>query len=420
MSSKDLHNVGKLKDQISSSLTDIGPSSKYFPHLDVPIPRFWFNVCRFVRKKSVQKGYECMELPQYFNLLSSELNINEGVGHRATSFCHDLGDVLFFDKEGFIFLQPSLLIDLFKYVIRHDHKERTYGTEDLCNDNISEEQFNAEKTLLLQEGELQHWHLKVLWSRLYDGLIDTNVTNNLIQLLETFDIAYSIERQGYKCLLIPEFQPKYLTRRLPRYKDGDQFEIQRWISADQQLPNGLLRRIQVRIFKKVFKRSGTHDSILAQNEIYILDKNSTMLYCRSGKGKEDCPEFGESEGLRLYIRGTDKQYLMSILPKIYACVKDTLNHYLGLIFDHYIVHTVQNGSSLNKLEELEEMQAAGENKTYVSIQIPNSLNEVEYEGDKKYKSEHCYLHSEIEKVVLNIDGLLPPLQNFGNVLIAKQ
>jgi len=274
--------------------------------------------------------------------------------------------------------------------------------------------------LLLQEGELQDWLLKVLWSRLYDGLIDTSVTNNLIQLLETFDIAYSIERQGHKCLLIPEFQPKYLTRTWPRCKDADQFEIQRWISADQQLPHGLLRRIQVRIFKKVFKRSGTHDFNLAQDEIHILDKKSTMLYCRSGKEKEDCPEFGKSEGLRLYIRGIDKQYVMSLLSKVYACVKDTLNDYPGLIFDHYIVHTAQNGSSLNKLEELEAMQAVGENKIYVSIQIPNSLNEVEYEGDKKHKSEHCSLHSVTEKLVLNINDLLPPLQKFGNVLIAKQ
>jgi len=405
VSSKDLHNVDKLKEQIAASLIEVGPSGKYFPHLDVPVPGSWFQVRRFVRQKCAQKGYECMKLPQYFHLLSTELNINEDVGRRATSFCHDLGDVLFFDKEGLIFLQPSFLIDLFKCVIRHDHKESTYWTENLLDHNINEEQFNAGRALLLQEGELQEWLLKVLWSRLYDGSIDTSVINNLIQLLETFDIATSIERQGRKCLLIPEFQPKYLISTWSRHKDDDQYEIQRWISTDQQLPHGLLKRIQVRIFKKVFKRSGTHDFNLAQDEIYILDKNSTMLYCKSGKEKEECSRFGKSEGLRLYIRGKDKHYVMSFLSKVYTCVKDTLNDYPGLIFDHYIVHTTQSGSSLNKLEELEAMQAAGENKICVSIPIPNSLNEVEYEGDMRRESD-----SETEKVILNIDDLLPPSQ----------
>jgi len=404
VSSRDLHNFDKLKEQIASSLTEIGPSGRYFPHLDVPVPRSWFQVRRFVRQKSAQKGYECMKLPQYFNLLSVEFNISEDIGRRATRFCHDLGDVLFFDKEGIVFLQPSFLIDIFKYVIRHDHKESTYWTEDLQGQNISEEQFNVGKDLLLHKGELQEWLLKVLWSQLYSGLVDTSITNNLIQLLETFDIATSIEHQGHKCLLVPEFQPQFLTGKWPRHKDYGQYEIQRWISADQKLPHGLLRRIQVRIFKKIFKRSGMNHFDLARDEIYVLDKNLTKLYCRSGKENKCWPEFGISEGIRLYIRGTNKQLVMALLSKVYACMRDTLNDYPGLIINHYVVHTSQNGSSFSKLEEVEAMQSAGEDKIHVTIQIPSNLDEVEYEGDKRSKSK------QVEEVILNIDDLLPPLQ----------
>lgn len=372
--------------------------------------RSWFQVRRFVRQKSAQKGYECMKLPQYFNLLSTEFNISEEIGRRATSFCHDLGDVLFFDKEGIVFLQPSFLIDIFKYVIRHDHKESTYWTEDLQDQNISKEQFNVGKELLLHKGELQEWLLKVLWLQIYNGLVDKTITNNLIQLLETFDVATSIEHQGHKRLLVPEFQPQFLTRKWPRHKDNGQYEIQRWITADQKLPHGLLRRIQVRILKKVFKRSGMHDFDLARDEIYVLDKNSTKLYCRSGKDNECCPEFGILEGVRLYIRGIDKHLVMALLSKVYACVRDTLNDYPGLIVNHYVVHTSQNGSSFSKLEEVEAMQSAGEDKIHVTIQTPTNLNEVEYEGDKSSKSK------QVEKAILNIDDLLPPLQDFQTII----
>jgi len=406
VSSKDLRNFEVLKEQVSSSLTEFGPSGKYFPHLDAPVPRSWFQVRRFVRQLSTQKGCECMILPKYFKLLSDELDINMDVGLRATKFCHDLGDVLFFEKENLVFLQPSFLIDIFKYVIRHDHKESTYWTEKMLDRNISEEQFNRGKDLLLQKGELEQWLLELLWSRIYDDWAESSITNNLIQLLETFDIGTSIEQNGCKILSIPEFQPKFLNINWPQHKDDGDFEIQRWVSVDQNLPHGLLKRIQVRIFKKVFKRSRVKEYNLAQNQIYILDKHSSKLYCMSGKRTEECPGYGISEGIRLYIRGPNKHCVMSLLSKVYACVEGTLNDYPGLMFDHYAVHTTQHGSSFLKLEEVQAMQDAGEDKICVPIQIQ----------DKDSASPTL----KVEEAILDINNFLPPsLDNMTDSWTAK-
>jgi len=416
VSSKDLQNFDSLKEQISSSLTEIGPSGKYFPHLDVPVPRSWFQVRRFVRQQSTQKGYECMKLPRYFKLLSEELHINEDTGRRATKFCHDLGDVLFFEKEDLVFLQPSFLIDIFKYVIRHDHKESTYWTEKMLDRNISEEQFNRGKDLLLQKGELEQWLLEILWSRLYENFSESSIMNNLIQLLETFDIGTSIEQKGQKIISIPEFQPKNLTRSWPKYKDDNEYEMQRWISVDQKLPHGLLKRIQVRIFKKVFKRSGVKDFDLAQNEIYILDKGLTELYCTSGKRTEECPGFGISEGLRLYIRGIDKLCVTSLLSKVYSCVENTLHDYPGLIFNQYVVHTAQSGSSFIKLEKVQALQAAGESKVHISTQILDDTNKQEDLLDKHDDYQHSPCMSKSKEIILNIDNLLPSLPKNRNNL----
>jgi len=250
----------------------------------------------------------------------------------------------------------------------------------------------------------EQWLLEMLWSRLYDNLAESSIMNNLIQLLETFDIGTSIEHKNGRILSIPEFQPKRLTANWPRYKDDGNYEIQRWISVDKKLPHGLLKRIQIRIFKKVFKRSGVEDINLAQNEIYVLDKSSTELYCLSGKRTEECPGFGLSEGIRLYIRGTDKGNVMSLLSKVYSCVENTLRDYPGLLFDHYVVHTTLTGSSFRRLEEVKAIQNAGESKVNLCNQVLYDPNDIE-DLENKYNT---YQADPVKDVILHISDLLPP------------
>jgi len=410
-------NFDKLKEQIASSLTESSPSGKYFPHLNVPVPRTWCQVRRFVRQQSTLKGRECMKLPKYFKILYDELGIQEDIGRRATHFCHDLGDVLFFEKEDLVFLQPSFLIDTFKYVIRHDHRESTHWTEKLLDCGITETQFNLGKELLLQKGELEHWFLKVLWSHFYDNAAEPDIVNNLIQLLETFDIATSIEKGGQSTILIPEFQPKELIADWPRYSTDDSFEVQRWISVDHKLPHGLLKRIQVKILKKIYKRSGAHELNLAQNEICILDNKKTELYCTSRKETKECCRFGISEGVRLYIHGRDKNYVMTLLSKVCACINDTLREFPGLVFDHYIVHMTVNGPSFYKLEEVQTIQAAGMRKMYASAQILDELNEAEDVHGKENPHQCDSNVPETGDVMIDIDDLLPPLPKYGNIVL---
>jgi len=168
--------------------------------------------------------------------------------------------------------------------------------------------------------------------------------------------------------------------------------------------------------KKVFKRSGVKDFDLAQNEIYILDKGLTELYCTSGKRTEECPGFGISEGLRLYIRGIDKLCVTSLLSKVYSCVENTLHDYPGLIFNQYVVHTAQSGSSFIKLEKVQALQAAGESKVHISTQILDDTNKQEDLLDKHDDYQHSPCMSESKEIILNIDNLLPSLSKKRNNL----
>jgi len=418
VSSKTFESYDKLMDQISSSLTEIGPSGKYFPQLDEHLPASWFRVRKFVREQSTRRGRECMKLPHYFKLVLDELDIQEDVCLRATRFCHELGDVLFFEKEGLIFLRPSLLIDVFKLVIRHDHKESTYWKKDMLkNYGIDEERFNIGKDLLLQKGELEEWLLNVLWSPLLDdgelgvGGSESSIRNNLIQLLETFDIATPVEYNGgHKKLLIPEFQPKLIQNEQSWHESkrkGD-FEIQRWICVvDRKLPHGLLKRVQVRILKKIFKRGRSNNEFsLAQNEFLIRDsRSSTAIYCKSGVRKSNEEYLGSDvenwEGISLYVRGRVKRSVISLLKKVYNCLKDTLRDFPGLIFDHYAVYSFPqkigslSSSAFIKLEELKARQDAGEKKIFIE-------NPIAAIGEKNIM---------MEGKEIKIDDLFPPLSS---------
>merc|ERR1711935_146988 len=149
---------------------------------------------------------------------------------------------------------------------------------------------------------------------------------------------------------------------------------------------------------------------LAQNEIYTMDENLTELYIMSGKRTEECPGFGTSEGIRMYIRGIDKLYVMSLLSKVYSCIENTLRDYPGLVFDHFVVHATQSQSLFMKLEEVQAILAAGESKISMPTQTLNDPNKVEIQQNKHHACHPGSFITKSGEVILNINDFLcsPP------------
>lgn len=196
---------------------------------------------------------------------------------------------------------------------------------------------------------------------------------------------------------------------------GD-FEIQRWICVvDRKLPHGLLKRVQVRILKKMFKRGRSNNEFsLAQNEFLIRDsRSSTAIYCKSGVRSSSEEYLGSDiedwEGISLYVRGSAKRSVISLLKKVYNCLKDTLRDFPGLIFDHYAVYTFPknidslSSSAFIKLEELKARQDAGERKIY----IENPVAAIG-ENDTTIKGKE-----------VKIDDLLPPSSSFHSSKVRR-
>jgi len=250
---------------------------------------------------------------------------------------------------------------------------------------------------LLQKGELEEWLLDVLWSELEGVELSESIKNNLVTLLETFDIATPIEHEGRRRLLIPEFQPRSLKLETWRKdRKEEEFVAQRWICVNCNLPCGLLKRIQVRVIKKIFKRSGTNAFDFAQNEFYIKDTKCAEVYCTKERGGVDCPGSGIPEGIMLYVRGSDKQHVMTVLAKVYRCLEDTLKDFPGLIFDHYAVYTSSHnkGVSFIKLEVLKEKQKSDVKTINVAL--------------KQSTTEGAGIAAAFTKEVVEVDDLIPP------------
>ena len=103
--------------------------------------------------------------------------------HLATIFCHDLGDVLFFRKEKLVFLRVDFLMDAFKLIVRHDHREATNWSPGLgAEHDIDQVKFEQAKSRLLRKGEMEVWFLDILWSTLASNAMDKTQKGNIVSV----------------------------------------------------------------------------------------------------------------------------------------------------------------------------------------------------------------------------------------------
>lgn len=348
VSSRTLENFHALKAQIFSSLSEEGPSGKYFTHFDAPIPYSWTRIRKYVYDKSTQIGCECMQLPYYLQTISTDLQVSKDIVTHSTQFLHDLGDVLYYPKHNLVFLRPSFLVDVFKLVIRHDHKEATYWREEMQSDlNIGEAEFQQWKNLLLEKGQIVPELLNVLWSPLVGNLSEgsSDLYDNWMSLLQTFDIAALIEQEGKIVLLIPEFQPKNIMTKIKKSVEADKHVAQRLITVDKSLPDGILKRIQVNVLKNIYGKNGATFYELAQEEFYIKDKSGTALYFKIDQDVEACQGVILSEGIRFFIQSKAKKDAQELLEKVEESVDNVLKEFTGIRFETFALYTYQEGDT---------------------------------------------------------------------------
>ena len=62
---------------------------KYFTQFDALVPFDFIRVRKYAYSKSTNIGCECMELPDYLQMVSKDLQVSTDIVTRATQFSHD-------------------------------------------------------------------------------------------------------------------------------------------------------------------------------------------------------------------------------------------------------------------------------------------------------------------------------------------
>jgi GTPase SAR1 family protein len=110
----------------------------------------------------------------------------------AIHFLHDLGELLFFPAQDLVILSLAWLIDVMKYIIRHDHFEALQfdGTRFPDRATMSLSKFNNAKVNFLSNGILSRDLLEFLWEPLD---LNASAFDKILEIMRQFEIVVRLE-----------------------------------------------------------------------------------------------------------------------------------------------------------------------------------------------------------------------------------
>ena len=297
---------------------------------------------RAIRAKAKEKQFYYMPTQDYLTMMSGELNLSEEVINAATKFLHVLGEVLYYNNENgldVIFLNVSYLINAFKCVVRHDHRDATIYNED-PEIPMSNQSFVFAKSQLMEHGRLSMGLLERLWAPIPPHGIGLRKTNepqrfwNLVQLLENFEIAAIRTREPKKPfypidMLVPEFEPVSLPNQLWSIGvSGGMLQVERYFdfAAKTIPPRGIMQRFQV----KVCPLADPNDFNVAKDGL-IASVRGCDVFAKFVEGKLR----PAVHGFQLIFRG--KEDIWKTVNTLVAMFNDLIEQWPGIACDRYAV-----------------------------------------------------------------------------------
>lgn len=365
--STQLHNLAEVPSEVYAvssanlmegmaglvdSIKDTVQDRTYFPELDEMVPTFYTAVRRAIRAKRNEQQFYFMRTPDYLQLLASELGLTMREVHEASSFMHALGEILYFNAEhrsdglDVTFLKVSFLIDAFKFVVRHDHRDASTFRED-AEIGLTRAEFNCMKDDLLNQGLLHLPFLEQLWAPPAPEGIGLRRQQNpeefwsLVQLLEQFEVAAVLNTDTVSnnptALLVPEFEPL----ALPASAWGvtapaGATEAQRFFQFDSVPPHGIVQRFQVKVCPLASK-GALHPFAVAKDGLSV-SMLGCSVFCQLVQGKNPKrPTFGNSSwGFQIIVRGQEAR-LWKCTNTVVTMFEELLDQWPGLPVEHFAV-----------------------------------------------------------------------------------
>lgn len=365
--SNQLHNLAEVPSEVHAvssanlmqgmaglvdSIKDTVQDRAYFPELDEMVPTFYTAVRRAIRAKRNEQQFYFMPTSEYLQLLASELDLTLQEVHEASSFMHALGEILYFNAEhrsdglDVTFMKVSFLIDAFKFVVRHDHRDASTFRED-PEIGLTRAEFNGMKDDLLTRGLLHLQFLEQLWAPPAPEGIGLRRQQNpeefwsLVQLLEKFEVAAILNTDPASgnptALLVPEFEPLTLPASAwDVAAPAGATEAQRFFQFDSVPPHGIVQRFQVKVCPLANKGDG-HSFNVAKDGLSV-SMFGCSVFCQLVQGKNPTrPTFGNSSwGFQIIVRGQDER-LWKCTNTVVAMFEELLDQWPGLPVDQFAV-----------------------------------------------------------------------------------
>ena len=266
----------ELREAIKQSISDRAA----FPDVGAQFPRSYMVLRDEVRMARAAGERPIMEWDEYREKLARPAGIaDDGALSTATDLMHTLGELLHYaDTEELastVFPNPSFLIDMMKYVIRHDHEE-ALRPDPAFVDDMTPATFTEAKQNFLRRGILSHRLLRRMWAPL--DLSDLQF-ERLVQLLEQFEIALGLPDDGVEPrLLVPSFLrdplPVGAGGAWPAECPADTYEVTRLVDLGNFVPDCFMQRLQVPLCSLL---SGRDRSRFACDGAMIVSGKSRLL-----------------------------------------------------------------------------------------------------------------------------------------------
>ncbi|XP_077869901.1 uncharacterized protein LOC102809546 [Saccoglossus kowalevskii] len=221
----------EFKDAVISLALD----QKRFPQRGKNRPKSWKEVENFLfeeRKVSLSDDKSRTGMRSHKSLIQrikKEIfgmetldNINP-----VLHYLHNLGEIIWFDDindlKEHVFVNPSMLIDVFKMVIRHDLEKNLTNCNTKWRDwkirsSLTKMKFNIYLRKFQEEAFINHKLLYILWMKLPAKESEVGV---LVRILEQFGLCHTIEDTDVRAQpqkldpKAPDFQPQEPTGTQP-------------------------------------------------------------------------------------------------------------------------------------------------------------------------------------------------------------
>ncbi|XP_019639098.1 PREDICTED: malignant fibrous histiocytoma-amplified sequence 1 homolog, partial [Branchiostoma belcheri] len=237
-------------------------NKEYFPEVGRRVPKTWADAEACVEREGEELSLPYMTWDEFTALLKQNVpNLQpESRIQTVAQYLHDTGKILWYSDieslKNHVFLKPSLVVDIFKMVIRDKfEQEINYESDNRYKKaKISSDVFQKMKTDLIKKGVLDTKFLRCLWSEVKEKCGQEtfdDIFNMLIELMRQFDLCYDLDCEEDVSHTTPErlLLPWYLTEDMgnkTQWESGGSPIISLQYQFPSFIPPGLFARLTVR------------------------------------------------------------------------------------------------------------------------------------------------------------------------------